>query len=113
MTGNKNFGSSCTTRPPVPLPAGATDVTDWTDVGSPDEFRCFDGPIRTVEGIKCWDGWPATVFVNGTQLRDGTVEGRCIRVYGVHGDDMLSSETARVLGRALLAAADDLDRLEG
>lgn len=53
------------------------------------------------------------MLVNGTQLGDGTVEDRCIRVYGVHGDDMLSSETARVLGRALLAAASELDRLKG
>ncbi|WP_041781852.1 hypothetical protein [Mycolicibacterium chubuense] len=57
-------------------------------------------------------GHPATVTLFGTQLHDGTVEDRCIRVGGVHEDDELDSETARRLGQALLDAADDLDRLQ-
>lgn len=97
----------------VPVPAGATEVSDWCDVGHPDEFRSFTGP-----------SWPGPtpqynsgnsnpmVIVYGTQLRDGTIEGRCIRVGGLHWDDELSSDQTRKLAAALLKAADALDHLD-
>lgn len=94
----------------MPFPAGATEVTEWTDAGHPDEFRCFNGPTRTLPELRFGDQ-PAFVTIFGTQLRDGTVEGRCIRVAGVHWDDELDSKTARHLAQQLLDAADDLDRL--
>lgn len=95
-------------------PAGATEVSDWADVGHPDEFRSFDGPKWTLPGIR-WgygdnevDGY---VAICGTQLRDGTVEGRWIRVRGLQWDDELDSQTARAAAKALLEAADQLDSL--
>jgi hypothetical protein len=97
----------------APLPIGATEADDWADVGSPDEFRSFTGPTRTIPGLQCCNGDDAAVLIYGTQLADGTVEERCIRVAGVHWDDELTSQTARDLSAALAAAADDLDRLEG
>jgi hypothetical protein len=73
---------------------GATEVSDWADVGHPDEFRSFLGPKWTLPGIR-W-GWgdndeDGFVTVSGTQLRDGTVGGRCICVGGQHLDDELDS----------------------
>jgi hypothetical protein len=96
----------------VPIPIGATETSDWADIGTPTEFRSFAGPIRTIPNLFEWDGGPATVAVNGTQLTDGTVEERFIRVDGLGWDDMLTAETARALSTALAEAADDLDRLE-
>ncbi|MDT5057713.1 hypothetical protein [Mycobacterium sp.] len=97
----------------VPLPAGATETSDWADVGSPDEFRSFTGPTWTIPGLQYSNGDDAAVFIYGTQLADGTVEERCIRLGGVHWDDELTSQTARLLSAALAAAADELDRLTG
>ncbi|KUI42305.1 hypothetical protein AU197_14420 [Mycobacterium sp. IS-1590] len=105
--------TTTTTTPPIPWPLGATQVTDWADVGKPDQFRCFAGPIRRVPEICYEDGTPATVSIDGTQLFDDTVEERCIRLAGVSWEDMITSEVARKLATALLGAADDLDRLEG
>jgi hypothetical protein len=64
-------------------------------------------------GLQYSNGDDAAVLIYGTQLADGTVEERCIRLGGVHWDDELTSQTARVLSAALAAAADDLDRLTG
>ena len=97
----------------VPMPAGAVDVSEWTDAGTPDEYRCFTGPTPYMSGSSVdWfaeDARCVTVF--GTQLRDGTVEFHCIRLVGVSWEDELDSETARTIGKALIDAADDLDRL--
>jgi hypothetical protein len=100
------------TQNEVPWPDAATSVSDWADVGTPDEFRSFDGPTWTVPNLE-WNsgGKDPVVLIYGTQLRGGSVEGRCIRVDGFHWDDMLSSENARVLAKALLEAAGNLDRL--
>jgi hypothetical protein len=104
---------STTARHNVPIPAGATDISEWADVGHPDEFRSFTGPTWTIPGLQYSSGEDAAVLIYGTQLADGTVEERCIRLGGVHWDDELTSQTARVLSAALAAAADDLDRLTG
>lgn len=101
-----------TTRNDVPLPDGATDVDDWTDVGHPDQFRLFSGPTRPLAGLTMNDGSPGLVAISGVQLRDGTIESRCIRVGGFHWDDELDADTVRGLARSLLDAADDLDRLQ-
>jgi hypothetical protein len=101
------------TRYEAPTPEGATEVSEWADVGTPGEFRCFSGAIRTIPEIRYSDDVPASVSVDGTQLADGRVEERYIRVTGVSWEDMLTSGTARKLCVAIAAAADDLDRLEG
>lgn len=96
----------------APFPAGATEVSEWCDVGHPDEFRTFTGPTWTVANL-AWNGGDTdpTIIVFGTQLADGTVEGRCIRVDGLHWDYELSADNARTIGTALIEAADALDRL--
>jgi hypothetical protein len=95
------------------MPVGATEVSDWADVGTPTEFRTFAGPVRTIPDLHQWDGSAATVAVNDSQLTDGTIEERFISIDGVGWDDMLTSKIARTLSASLAAAADDLDRLEG
>jgi hypothetical protein len=42
----------------APMPDGATEVSDWADVGKPEEFRCFSGPIQSIPKIRYWDGTP-------------------------------------------------------
>jgi hypothetical protein len=78
----------------APLPIGATEADEWPDVGGPDEFRTFTGPTRTIPGLHTWDGSRGLVLVCGTQLADGTVEERYIKVLGVAWDDELTSQTA-------------------
>ncbi|MGO4445771.1 hypothetical protein AB4Z42_20710 [Mycobacterium sp. 2YAF39] len=95
----------------IDWPTGATEVSDWADVGHPSEFRSFDGPIWTIPEVQYTNDAPARVFVSGTQLRDGTVEERCIRLEGVAWEDMLTSSVARKIATALAEAADKLDRL--
>jgi hypothetical protein len=73
------------TRYEAPTPEGATEVSEWADVGTPGEFRCFSGAIRTIPEIRYSDDVPANVSVDGTQLADGRVEERYIRVTGVMG----------------------------
>lgn len=57
-------------------PTGATEVSDWADTGTPDEFRTFDGPKWTLPGIR-WgfgdteeDGY-VTVYRHAAARRDG------------------------------------------
>lgn len=96
----------------IDWPNGATEVSDWADVGHPSEFRLFAGPMWTIPEVQYTNDAPARVVVSGTQLRDGTVEERCIRLEGVAWEDMLTSSVARRIATALAAAADDLDRLD-
>jgi hypothetical protein len=53
------------------------------------------------------------VSVDGTEIFDGAVEERCIRLTGVSWEDMLTSAVARKLATALAEAADDLGGLDG
>lgn len=100
-----------TTSNQVPVPAGPAEATDWVDMGKLHEFRCFEGPMRRLPGLAYGDGSPVLVTITGTQIRDGTIEGRFIRMSGPHWDDEIDSQTARTIARALFDAADDLDRL--
>lgn len=65
----------------VAMPAGAVDVSNWADVETTAELH---RPR-------------SAVWIQGTQLRDGTFESRCIRVGGLHGT---TCSTARMLGRS-------------
>ena len=93
----------------VPAPAGAIRVDDWNETrdGSA-AFRYFDGTRYAVQaGLQ--DGVnDAKVAISGTQHPDGRVE-RCIRIYA--DDSELKGAQAREVARALIAAADELDRL--
>ncbi|WP_156752072.1 hypothetical protein [Mycobacterium sp. ACS1612] len=41
-----------TTAAPVPWPLGATEVTEWADVGKPEQLRCFARPVRKMPEIR-------------------------------------------------------------
>lgn len=58
----------------TPLPSGAVHADDWSDAGNADAFRIFTGPVWDIEDVGTY-----AVFVQGTQLPDGTVEGRVVR----------------------------------
>jgi hypothetical protein len=88
--------------PNAPVPAGATDVAQWDDVGKPDAFRLFTG--------KVWYLSAYSVYVQGTQLADGSLEEIVIKT-NLHTDDDLSPRDARRVAAALIAAADDVDRM--
>lgn len=81
----------------VPLPVGAIEVSDWMDSGTPEPFRLYSGPTWTIEGSS------ATVTVRGTQLADGTIEEREIKIGGSF--DTLTAEEAEALAKALAQAA--------
>jgi hypothetical protein len=92
-----------------PLPAGAEKVYDWHDVGTDSEGRGFDGRRWIIEGAG-WHKHDIHVLIRGIQRRTGEVE-RAIAVGELHPDVPITSEQTRQLGRALIAAADEYDRL--
>ena len=85
----------------IPAPADATRVTEWDRVFDIDVLhRFFYGTQRGDVGI------------SGYQNPDGSVRERFIHVSrGLDGRE-LDAATARVLARALIAAADELHRLQ-
>lgn len=89
----------------VPAPADATSVDhdDWENWN--------DGPTRHFRGTHRRDR-RVHVGINGFQRTDGTVAERWVFAEIV-GDDSLTADEARELGTYLLAAADELDALNG
>jgi hypothetical protein len=94
----------------VPQPAGACSVADWVDLNSDLPSRYFEGTRRVVD---CRDE-KLEVCADGIQRVDGGVEGAIT----VTGDSSMferlilaSSAEARQLARALVAAADEYDRM--
>jgi hypothetical protein len=88
--------------PNAPVPVGATNVDEWDDVGKPEAFRLFKR--------KVWEHSAYSVYVQGTQLADGSVEEIVIKT-NLHSDDDLSPRDARRVAAALIAAADEVDRM--
>ncbi len=94
----------------VPRPADAVDVDDWdaTNWDDPEDgegpVRCFSGTRRVVE---CNSSDDARVAIDGLQYADGRVE-RAIRISDAED---LTSGLAREIARALIAAADEMERL--
>lgn len=86
-----------TGHPDVEAPAGARQVAGW-DGGA----RLFDGREWTVDSA---NGSDITVSVHGMQYADGRVVTR-IAVGGLCPDWPITSQGARRLARALIAAAD-------
>jgi hypothetical protein len=93
-------------------PAGAVSVAPWYNPDlpvsadhspGPDSQRYFAGSLRVVKR-------DVEVLIDGTQHADGTIE-RSINVMedGYERLMDLSSDRARQLGQALLAAADEID----
>ena len=96
--------NATTTTPDVPPPAGAVEVCDWYR-GS----RYFVGRHWLIEG----DGWhkdDIEVFLHGTQQAAGEVDW-VLSAGALHPDVPITSQQARQTARALLEAADELDRL--
>jgi hypothetical protein len=95
--------------PQVPFPAGAVKA-DWQDLGSPNAFRYFEGEHRVVDRREDLpSSQDVLVYIAGTQALDGTVE-REIVVHQLHADHPITPQQARQVARALVAAADDIDR---
>jgi hypothetical protein len=99
--------------PNVPMPPGAVQVDDWCD-STNSATRYFEGPQREVE-------WPPSagdrpgkaiqVFVAGIQYADGRIDPDLV-VHQLHSDYPLKDAgAARQLARAIMAAADEFDRL--
>ncbi len=88
----------------IPPPIGATDTHIWSD----------DGEVvsRTFYGRQ-WRVADSIVLIVGTQYGDGSVA-RQVEVHAAESSDgELTAAQARELAAALLAAADELDRLNG
>lgn len=87
----------------VPMPAFAESVEHWEDDGRGSWSRRVDGPHRTI------DGADASVYVQGVQTPDGTVDWSLWVT--VSDRDNMTAEQARTLAATLVEAADELDRL--
>ncbi|CAN5524184.1 hypothetical protein BH09ACT7_BH09ACT7_08500 [soil metagenome] len=88
----------------LPLPAGAESVEHWEDDGTGAMTRQVHARPRTI------DGCDATAYLTGTQSADGAVAWG----FYVHVDDRanLTASQTRELARALMASADELERLK-
>jgi hypothetical protein len=91
----------------VPSPADAVSVDEWGDALTPHAFRLFHGTTRTVE---LEHGASIDVVIRGTQSADGTVEERGILIHG-GSDDTITTQEARRLAAALIAAADEAEQM--
>jgi hypothetical protein len=94
----------------VPWPTGAVKVRDWHDVGTSAAGRAFDGLSWVIEG----DGWhkdDIRVRIQGIQSPTGDVRERVISAGEVHPDTPITAAQARQLAQALIAAADEYDRV--
>lgn len=90
-----------TTNNGIPAPPDATKLTEWDKVFSVDALHRFFYGTQRGERVR--------VGINGYQNPDGTVRERWIHVDGQE----LDAAAARELARALIAAANEFDELEG
>lgn len=96
----------------VAAPVGALSVGEWQDGLTPDAaYRVFEGSTRQVPVRYPRDNDGVRVTVQGTQRPDGHLDERGIRISG--GTDLISADEARRIAAALIAAADEVDRLAG
>ena len=90
-------------------PSGATWVDEWESIGA--AFRVFDGPEWRIKRVanhgRCAGVGDIVVSVIGRQYADGHAE-REIIIDGACTPVITPAE-ARMLGRALIAAADAAD----
>lgn len=90
----------------VPVPAGATAEKGWTSVA-------LDGVlVRSLEWSRHDTANGISVSVDGFQRATGEYE-RGISFYGVSEGEPINAAHAREFAAALLAAADELDKLDG
>lgn len=99
----------------VPRPAGAVEVSEWQpdDRGPATHYRCVEAERWMVESDG--DSGAVGVCLAAVQWSDGAVVDHEIAVIerDFKGNDTLTAMQARQLGRALIAAADELDTLSG
>jgi hypothetical protein len=93
-----------TGHPDLEAPPGAESIAGW-DGGA----RVFDGREWTVESAS--EGADITVSIHGMQYADGRVVSR-VAVGGLCPDWPITSQRARRLARALIAAAEAADNSE-
>lgn len=90
----------------VPAPAGAERIGAWCDELKATPFRYFEGKRHHVErGDR-----PVVVYIDGIQRCDGTVDCGVV-VHELRFDDPITAAQARQIARALIAAADVVDRM--
>jgi hypothetical protein len=97
----------------VPHPAGATHVDAWYDMqfGIAEARRPFTGSSRVIERDERLNDEDIVVQIDGSQGTAGDVT-RHIMVYNGNREAIeLSGDHARQFGLALIAAADEWDRL--
>lgn len=94
-----------TQQPNVPIPAGATRAEDWNGGG-----RLFFGSVSTTIKKSGWLADDVHISTGGFQNDNGTYEWE-VCAGPVHPDNPLTAAQARQIGEALIAAADELDRL--
>lgn len=97
----------------VPLPAGATEVYEWADAGTPDAYRQFTASRHVIDfdlGENFSRPWTEDieVRVEGSQYPDGCVR-REIVVDQLNADNPITLWQARQLRDALTAAIDAAD----
>jgi hypothetical protein len=100
---------STNTVPAVPVPAGFSAGGDWETRDEPRPWRTIWGPQHVIGGDA------VEVRLSATQYHDGTIEtdddgGPAIHV-NVYRDWGISTNHAREVAGAILAAADEADRL--
>lgn len=93
----------------IPDPAGALTLYDWyvdtDEAGNPELVRAFRGSHCEIDTPGRGPG--CQVWVYGMQHGDGAIE----RGIWVDNAEELSAATARQLARALISAADEIDRV--
>jgi hypothetical protein len=106
--------TSDTTATPVsdvPAPDGAVTVGDWQNVDTPAAERYCEGKNWTIGA----DGNHSaiSVVIGMVQTASGTVKREIALERDFRQDDAFNGRQARQLARALIVAADELDRLDG
>lgn len=94
----------------IPHPAGAVHIEDWDDADTPEPFRFFDGSRWGVD--RPHRDSDLEVRVSGLQYHDGRIV-RDIVVHELHADEPITIEQARRLAAALIAAADEVEQMNG
>src|ERR1700729_1059198 len=107
---------STTTEPRnVPLPTGATKVHDWARPRGGMPYRFITFTDRTVTDHLVRVSIHAFQWADGSLADGAGAEGNGVEAPGIavlEASDPLNSDQARELAAALLAAADEIDRLE-
>ena len=86
-------------------------VEDWFDLDDPRRGATGRAVTASWTGSATPTKMSPSAFVAGTQYADGSIAPEVV-VHELHADEPIkSSATARQLARALMAAADDFDRL--